>query len=77
MDNETIDVHKSVLCAVSDYFRAMLSRVWYEGENVEVSHIQYIRADVVKTMVKYFHGEKKYVFIAKHIKEYVDIVELW
>ena len=75
VENETIDVHKSVLCAVSDYFRAMLESGMKEA-NEEVLHIQYTRADVVKTMIRYFYGEVTSIEW-EHIKDYVDIVELW
>ena len=75
VENETIDVHKSVLCAASDYFGAMLKSGMKETYE-EVLHIQYTKADVVKTMIKYFYGTKTCIEW-EDIKDYVNIVELW
>ena len=75
VDDETLHVHKVVLCAVSDYFRVMLESGMKES-NEHVIHIHNTRADVVKTMMGYFYGKDSCIQW-KHIKDYVDIVELW
>ena len=75
VDDKTLHVHKAVLCAVSDYFRVMLESGMKES-NEHVIHIHDTRADVVETMMGYFYGKDSCIQW-KHIKDYVDIVELW
>ena len=75
VDDQTIHVHKSILCAWSDYFCVMMESGMKESDIGEI-RIQDTRADVVKTMIGYFYGDDTCIEW-KQIKDYVDIVELW
>ena len=75
VEDQTMHVHKGVLCAVSDYFDAILESGMKESDDGEI-RIQHARTDVVKTMIGYFYGEDTCIEW-KEIRDYVDIVELW
>ena len=75
VEDQTIHVHKGVLCAVSDYFHAMLESGMKESDEGEL-RIQHTRADVIKTMIGYFYGEDTRIEW-KQIRNYLDVVELW
>ena len=75
VEDKIIHVHKSILCAVSDYFLVMLLSGMKESEEGMI-HIQNTKADVVETMIGYFYGQTTSIDW-NHIKDYVDIVELW
>ena len=75
VEGQIIHVHKSVLCAVSDYFLVMLQSGMKEGEEGMI-HIQNTKADVMKTVIGYFYGQTTSIDW-NHIKDYVDVVELW
>ena len=58
VEDQIIHVHKSVLCAASEYFRMMLQSGMKESNEGEM-HIQHTRADVVRAMTDYmyFYGK--------------------
>ena len=74
VEDLTIQVHKAVLWAASDYFKMMLECGMKESHE-GVIHIQH-KADVVKRMIGYFYGKTTCIEWL-HIKDYVDIVEIW
>ena len=75
VENQTIHVHKSVLCAVSDYFRIMLESGMKESTTGKIQ-IQHTKANVVETMIGHFYG-KDACIEWEQIRDYVDIIELW
>ena len=75
VEDQTIHVHKGVLCAVSDYFNAMLTSDMKESDTGQI-RIKNTRASVVKTMIGYFYGKDACIEWTQ-IRDYVDIVELW
>ena len=75
VENQSMHVHKSVLCAASDYFCVMMKSNMRES-NDRVLHIQDMKAKVVKKMIRYFYG-KETRLKWKHVTDYLDIVELW
>ena len=75
VEDQAIDVHKKVLLVASDYFCMMLESGMKESNN-SVMRIQDCTIHVVKTIIAYFYG-KELCIEWKHVKDYLDIVELW
>ena len=75
VEDEIIHVHKSVLCAASEYFSMMLQSGMKESDEGKM-HIHDTRADVVRAVIGYFYGKDIHIEW-QQIKDYVDIAELW